>query len=173
MHQLAVTGKQAADVAVLIGGQDLRIYRVERDEVMIAQLIQLEKQFWDCVQNNEAPPVDGSDSTALALRALYPQDNQGVLDLTSDADMNTIFDELQKVRESLTEYNAKENILKQRIQERMKDHSFAQFRSGSISWKKSADSSSIDAKALAKDHPELANQYIKTKAGSRRFNVLA
>ena len=42
MHQLAVTGKQAADVAVLICGQDLQIHRIERDETMIAQLIQLE-----------------------------------------------------------------------------------------------------------------------------------
>jgi putative phage-type endonuclease len=39
MHQLAVTGKQAADVAVLIGGQDLQVFRIERDEALIAKLI--------------------------------------------------------------------------------------------------------------------------------------
>ena len=38
MHQLAVTGKQAADVAVLLGGQTLEIHRIERDEQMIARL---------------------------------------------------------------------------------------------------------------------------------------
>ncbi|WP_424953084.1 YqaJ viral recombinase family protein, partial [Comamonas aquatica] len=32
MHQLAVTGHRAADVAVLIGGQELQIFRIERDE---------------------------------------------------------------------------------------------------------------------------------------------
>jgi predicted phage-related endonuclease len=32
MHQLAVTGKRAADVAVLMGGQDLQVFRIERDE---------------------------------------------------------------------------------------------------------------------------------------------
>ena len=31
MHQLAVTGHKAADVAVLIGGQELRIFRIKRD----------------------------------------------------------------------------------------------------------------------------------------------
>ncbi|MEN1641690.1 lambda-exonuclease family protein, partial [Pseudomonas aeruginosa] len=45
MHQLAVTGKQAADVAVLLGGQTLEIHRIERDEQMIARLIELERQF--------------------------------------------------------------------------------------------------------------------------------
>lgn len=47
MHQLAVTGKQAADVAVLLGGQHLEIHRIERDESMIARLIDLERLFWD------------------------------------------------------------------------------------------------------------------------------
>lgn len=42
MHQLAVTGYKAADVAVLIGGQELRIFRIERDEALIARLIEME-----------------------------------------------------------------------------------------------------------------------------------
>lgn len=45
MHQLAVTRKQAADVAVLLGGQHLEIHRIERDESMIARLIDLEWLF--------------------------------------------------------------------------------------------------------------------------------
>lgn len=52
MHQLAVTGKQAADVAVLLGGQTLEIHRIERDEQMIARLIELERQFWQHVETD-------------------------------------------------------------------------------------------------------------------------
>ena len=44
MHQLAVTGKAACDVAVLIGGQELRIHRIERDETVIGRLIALEAE---------------------------------------------------------------------------------------------------------------------------------
>ena len=73
-HQLAVTGKQAADVAVLIGGQHLEIHRIERDEVLIRNLIQLERQFWHYVETDTPPPADGSESADLALRCLYPQD---------------------------------------------------------------------------------------------------
>lgn len=47
MHQLAVTGKQAADVAVLLGGQHLEIHRIERDEPLISRLVDLERLFWD------------------------------------------------------------------------------------------------------------------------------
>jgi putative phage-type endonuclease len=50
MHQLAVTGSRAADVAVLIGGQDLQVHRIERDEALIANLMALERQFWGHVE---------------------------------------------------------------------------------------------------------------------------
>jgi len=62
LHQLAVTGAQAADVVVLLGGQDLQVYRIERHESEIARLIRLEQAFWRQVERDQAPPaldVDG------------------------------------------------------------------------------------------------------------------
>ena len=61
-HQLAVTGKAAADVAVLLGGQHLEIHRIERDEALIVRLVQLEQQFWDYVVTDTPPPAAGSSS---------------------------------------------------------------------------------------------------------------
>ena len=55
LHRLAVTGAQAIDVVALICGQDLRIHRVERDEVEISRLIDAEREFWHCVQTDCAP----------------------------------------------------------------------------------------------------------------------
>ena len=173
MHQLAVTGKQAADVAVLIAGQDLQIHRVYRDEELIAKLIELEAQFWWHVENNIPPPADGSDSAAQALQTLFQQDNGQILDLTFDADMNAVFEELVKVRANLDEYKAKESLLKQRIQQTMEEHSHVQFRNGSVSWKKTADVQILDSKRLSQEHPELVSQYFTTRAGSKRFMVLA
>ena len=173
MHQLAVTGKQAADVAVLIAGQDLQIHRVHRDEELIDKLIELEAQFWWHVENNIPPPADGSDSAAQALQTLFQQDNGHILDLTFDADMNAVFEELIKVRASLDEYKTKENLLKQRIQQTMAEHSHVQFRNGSISWKKTADVQILDSKRLIQEHPEWVAPYFTTRAGSRRFTVLA
>jgi len=40
-HQLAVTGKEAADIAVLLCGQTLEVRRIHRDEELIANLITL------------------------------------------------------------------------------------------------------------------------------------
>lgn len=57
LHQLAVTAAQAIDVVALIGGQQLQIHRVERDEVEIARLIDAEREFWRCVELDQAPPA--------------------------------------------------------------------------------------------------------------------
>ena len=59
LHQLTVTGAQAIDVVALICGQDLRIYRVARDEVEISRLIDAEREFWSCVELDQTPPDQG------------------------------------------------------------------------------------------------------------------
>jgi predicted phage-related endonuclease len=171
MHQLAVTGKQAADVAVLLGGQELQLHRIERDDVLITQLIELEARFWRLVETDTAPPADGSDSADLALRCLYPQDMGSVLDLSDDLEMSGVFSDLLAVRQTLDTQLKLEAQLKQRIQQRMGDASTVVFETGEITWKRSKDGNALDAKALALAHPELVQQFSSTKAGSRRFLV--
>ena len=102
MHQLAVTGKQAADVAVLLGGQELQVFRIERDDTLIAQLVVLEQQFWGYVERDQQPPADGSASAELALRCLYPRDSGTTLDFSTDLEMSGVFSDLLAVREVIT-----------------------------------------------------------------------
>ena len=171
MHQLAVTGKQAADVAVLICGQELQVHRIERDEAMIAQLIELERYFWRFVELDIAPPADGSDSADGALRALYPHDNGQSLNLVHDLEMSAAFSDLLAVRQLLTAQTQLEAKLKQRIQQRMGDMTKAVFDGGAVSWKRSKDGLGLDLEKLLKDQPDLPQRYPLVKSGSRRFLV--
>lgn len=171
MHQLAVTGKQAADVAVLLGGQELRIHRIERDDVMIEQLIELEQAFWNHVVSDTPPPADGSESADMALRRLYPKDTGTVLDLSQDATLNAVFSDLLAVRQLLERHNDLEGQLRQKIQQRMGDASKAVFELGKVSWKRSKDSQVLDITSLSELHPELVSQFTVPKSGSRRFLV--
>ena len=171
MHQLAVTGKQAADVAVLICGQELQIHRIARDDSMIAKLIELERQFWRYVELDQQPPADGSDSADTALRCLYPQDNGQTLDLTQDTEMSAAFSDLMAVRQLLTVNSQLEAQLKQRIQQCMGEATKALFDWGAVTWKRSKDGSGLDIDQLVKDQPELAQRYAMVKPGSRRFLV--
>lgn len=169
MHQLAVTGKQAADVAVLIGGQELQIHRIERNEAAIAHLIELERRFWQYVEQDIAPPADGSLSAEQALRCLFPQDNGETADFTHDADLNGVFDDLLALRRTIQTAEKEEGRLKQRIQQEMGEAAKALFRSGSVSWKRSKDSTVLDTVKLSAEHPALLAQYQTVKSGSRRF----
>ena len=170
-HQLAVTSKQAADVAVLVCGNEFRTYRIERDDKLISRLIELEQQFWHYVETDTPPPADGSDSAATALQALYPSDTGNTLDLSDDTVMSAAFADLVAVRAALCEQETLESYLKQQIQQRMGDASKALFSTGEVSWKLSKGSVVLDNKRLLVEQPELVQCYSLVKAGSRRFLV--
>ena len=135
-HQLAVTGKSVADVCVLICGQEIRIHRIERDDELIARLIELERQFWHYVETDTAPPADGSESAGKSLRYLYPQDSGDVLDLTDDPHLCQVFTDLLVAREEVSRAEQMEAERKQTIQQKMGEASKVIFPAGVVSWKK-------------------------------------
>lgn len=169
-HQLAVTGKQAAHVAVLLCGQALEVHRIERDDALIGRLIELEARFWQFVESDRPPPADGSDSADRALRHLYPGKG-GTVDFTDDRNLSSVFADLVAVRAEIEARQMIEARLKQSLQEAMGDSTRAVFETGSVSFRRSRDSASIDLQRLLADRPELAAQYAITKPGSRRFLV--
>ena len=170
-HQLAVTGKKAADVAVLMCGQQLQVHRIHRDEELISKLMELQERFWHYVTSDTPPPADGSTSSAMALKHLYPRDNDKQVDFQLDSNMSQLFENLQEARLQLDKYKQQEELFKQQIQEAMGDATKAVFSTGTVSWKRSRDSVSLDTKQLLADQPELLTQYGKTRSGSRRFLI--
>lgn len=171
MHQLAVTGKQTADVAVLLGGQHLEIHRIERDELMINRLIELERRFWQYVLTDTPPPADGSDSADQALRCLYPEDNGKVVDFSHNPALSVAYVELKAVRQNIAQQEKREAQLKQTLQQAMGEASKAKFANGQITWKKAKDSTALDVATLLKDKPYLQGRYTMIKEGSRRFLI--
>ena len=169
-HQLAVTGKTAAHVAVLLCGQALEVFRVERDDALIARLIELEERFWRYVESDTPPPADGSESADRALRHLYPGSG-GMVDFTDDRRLSSVFADLVAVRMQIEAQQAIEAQLKQTIQQAMGEATRAVFETGHVSFKRSRDSSTVDLARLIADHPELEQRYAGSKPGSRRFLI--
>lgn len=171
LHQLAVTGKAAADVAVLICGQELQVHRIERDETMIAQLIQLEQEFWRMVQDGQSPQPDGSDSAERALKQLFPRDGGESLVLAGDPYLEGVFQQLLEARKQVEQEERRASELKQVIQQRMGTAGTALFSTGSVTWKRTRDAVRLDAGRLEQDHPGLFKAYSVSKSGSRRFVI--
>ena len=171
LHQLAVTGHAWADVAVLLGGQEFRIYRIERDDDKIADLIQRETQFWSCVTEDQQPEPDASDDAERALLSLFPADNGQTLDFTESGEFNHLFAELLKIRHSKEDIEQQESALKHRIQAALGSATAAIFQQGKVTWRKAKDRLVPDLDKLSQEHPELLQQYAKAIPGSRRFTI--
>lgn len=82
-HQMAVTGFDLADVAVLIAGSDFRIYTVRANPALRERLIAIEERFWRRVEERRPPEPDWSDpETPKLLDLLNPPKAEKVIELS-------------------------------------------------------------------------------------------
>jgi predicted phage-related endonuclease len=168
-----VTGKKAAHICVLLCGHEAKIYKVERDERLIESIIEQERLFWQYVETDTPPTPDHSESTARALKQLYPVPKpSSKVDLRGDDGANKLFDKLLGYRASMEDIEQRYDQVKHQLQTLIADNEVAVFEKGAISWKRSKDSVGLDSKAVIKAHPELLTQFSKTKQGNRRFVIL-
>ena len=73
VHYMAVTGFPVWDVAVLIGGNDFRIYHVHRDEALERAVVDRLRAWWqEHVVRGEPVPPAGTKSNDETLRRMFP-----------------------------------------------------------------------------------------------------
>jgi putative phage-type endonuclease len=85
--QLEVLQLDREDIAALIGGTDLRVYRVERDRELGADMLALAETFWrEHIIARVAPPHDGTLARALAAMQ-WPRNNGAMLPATLEAEV--------------------------------------------------------------------------------------
>lgn len=72
MQQMDVFSAPYAWVAVLIGGNDYREYRIPFDEADATALREAGAAFWASLQTDDEPPIDASFETFQAIRELHP-----------------------------------------------------------------------------------------------------
>ena len=167
MHYLAVTGADIAYFAALIGGQRFVWKAIERDEELIASIIEQEAEFWHRVEAKEPPPIDGSASAAEFLKRLYPQATSEEKML--DADVDDLLDELAELKEKQKEYDVqiklRENQVKQLLGTAEKGIAFRHV----VSWS-NYERTSLDTKRLKLEDPDIYEAYAVT-VPQRRFMV--
>jgi len=85
-HYMMVTGYERWHLAVLLSGQEMRYYTIERDEQLIQTLLDIELDFWALVRNETPPDLDFQHrSTAQLLNEMYPGTDGEVIDMTEEA----------------------------------------------------------------------------------------
>jgi len=172
-HQLAVTGYRWGYLAVLLGGNTFKYTRLERDEELIADLIRRERAFWSRVKARRPDPAwaDGSQSTAQALRVLYPQ---------SDPERSVVLaPEAEQWLQQYRFWKGQKTEAEGRIleaQNRLEAHmaeAEAAYLTGedrpACTWK-TQTSRRLDSKRLQAERPDVARDYL-TEQTTRVFRV--
>jgi putative phage-type endonuclease len=83
-HQMAVTGATHCYLAALIGGDDLQIRLLKRDDAFISIMLEKLDKFWQLCLTHTMPDVDNSDATARMIGVMYPQSNGSQVSLPAD-----------------------------------------------------------------------------------------
>lgn len=168
-HYMAVCNADAWYIAVLIYGREFKYYRLERDEEMIADLIQIEKNFWEnYVQKHIMPEPDGSKAADSVIAEYFKNSVEETVPLVG-------FDERLKRREELLGVIERMEAEKRQIEQEVKmflgSSERAEGEGYRVSWK-SICTNRIDAERLKTEKPEIYREYLKS-TDSRRLIIKA
>jgi len=168
-HYLSVTGYMGAFIAVLIGGNTFKWKFIERDEEIISMLIELESEFWERVQTNAPPPLDGSEASAKFIGERFPRSIPPKIELPMEAvaliqQYDTACEQLEYLAQQKQEA---ENLLKQMLGE----YEGGRVGERYVTWK-TYYQERLDSKAVKAEHPRLYKKF-STKKPYRRFSISA
>lgn len=175
MHGLAVTGWTWGEIAILVGGNRLLSWEVEREPEAIETLIDTERIFMERVQAGAPPDVDAHAAEILA--GVYAKGG-GEAITTMDTRIHDIGNRALRLRADVkaAEFRLDEckNFLKLYMQN---SEMLTMPGVGTFTWKRGKDKSVkvFQESAFAKDHPDLYAKYVQkeVKAAGRTFRMKA
>jgi len=167
-HYMAVLGFQLAFVAVLLGGNDFRIYRVPANQKLIGDLVHLERRFWERHVERRIPP----DPQSLAdLYKLWPHDDGHTVTVAGDSPAFQAAQQLAVLKAIKSGLKEPMDKAEETIKAEMGSGATLLGPGGETlaTWK-SYTSQRLDSKRLKADEPDLAKKYtLSTEA--RRFTL--
>lgn len=168
---LAATELHAADLAVLIGVDDFRVFRLIRDMELEAMLVERAESFWrDYCLTGKPPPPDASDSYKDWLQRRYPEARGLTIDATPEVEALAL--QLRKAREEKGEAEAREQRYRNELIALMGDADVLRGEFGRITYKNVKSAAKTDWEAVARElnPPEhVIQKYTAIRPGGRRF----
>lgn len=160
-HYLSVTELQRAWVAVLIGGQQFRMYELERDEEFIERMIKAEAAFWDRVVRLDPPDPEGADATSEIIDIRFPRGiEESMVELPSEALVWVAT--IEQGKQALAA--VKMDVVKeaeQRLKLALGDAEYGTVDGRIVCTWKTQRRTSIDVKALRDERPDVAAEFTR------------
>jgi putative phage-type endonuclease len=166
-HYLGLSGCEQCDVAVLIGGQKLKVYHVIRNQKIIDHIQGFARDWWEThVVGMQAP----NPTTSADISMLYAASVEKVVEAPR---AENLIVELHDTRTEFYRLQAEKKRLEGEIQLIMEDaDTLTVGGKPAATWKSAKPSTVVDWKSVAMDagvSKESIAAHTKTKQGSRRF----
>ena len=169
-HYMAVTGRKAWYIAVVILGQEFKFARIERDDAMISNLTAIEEVFWKSyVVPQIIPPPDGSKVCDEVLELYFHKARKA-----STVPLIGFDEKLNRRMELLGQIAALEKEQKQIEQEVklfMQDNEIAASENYRVTWS-NVETARLDTKRIKAEKPEVYQDFVKVTS-SRRLTIKA
>ena len=164
---LAITGLDRADLAVLFGNADFRIYEIHQDDELEDMIISRAKSFWEQhVLANVAPPAQRESD----YKNLFPRSEVKAVEAPKET--CELIKKLKSINEQIESYEQEVSAIKQNIMAQMQEAEVLTYQGQVLAtWKAPKPSTRLDTKKLSQEHPELINNYQVPVANSRRLVI--
>jgi len=156
------------DIAVLIAGQDFRIYTYNRNKDLEDKIIKIGVNFWHNHIEKRIPPkcINTRDTFNL-----FPQSNHH--EIVAESNIMEKWEQLKSLKEEESRIQSTIEKLKTDIQEFMRDYDVLIDNQGNViaTWKNTAPKSFFDVKKFKDEAKELYLKYISHAKQSRMFLI--
>ena len=145
--QMCVTGDLRCDIALLIDGREFRIYRIERDLELHAQMLHQVGEFWRLhVLRDVPPPVVAKDNESIKL--LFPKNLRPMMPVVGPEGA-TLLDELRQARARFDSASEQKDAVEAAVKVFLGDYEGAEANGMRVTWKNNKDSLKTNWQAVA------------------------
>jgi predicted phage-related endonuclease len=176
--QMSVCRLDFAYIAVLIAGNDFRIYRIDHDPVLEDILVEAGETFWrQHILTKVEPPISGSEAARQYLRHRYPREREKLRPATEEE--VELLDQYAELRGLLKLGGARRKTMENQITQAIGDHEGLEWDRGKLTWKRTKDRRFVNWEGLAKsqirtyseqEQKDFIQEYTLAKPGYRRIH---
>lgn len=167
-YYAAICDVPKVDIAVLIGGQDFRIYTYNKNKDLEDKIIKIGVNFWNNHIEKRIPPkcVNTRDTFNL-----FPQSHHH--EIVAESNIMEKLEQLKAAKEEESKIADTIEKLKTDIQEFMRDYDVLIDNQGNViaTWKNTAPRSFFDAKRFKEEAKEMYLKYVNYAKQSRVFLI--
>jgi len=165
---LAITGIEQADLAVLFGNSDFRIYAIERDKDLEELIIQKADYFWYEYVLKDIPPPPASEADC---QLLFSKGNHE-LRVEADLEIYELSKKLHVLNSQITQYEDQVSTIKQSLMYTMGDAESLYYQGNLLAtWKAPKPSYRLDGKRIEQELPDVYERYRIPVQNSRRLVI--